>query len=209
MIASLRGEVVDLGGNHCVIECAGVGYLVNITARLASRLTRHEETLLLTTMTVREDAMTLYGFENTQEREMFALLRTVSTVGPKVAMAILAVLSPADIAHAVATKNAKALQAASGVGKRLAERLLVELKDKVEVFADRAEVAGEVSQAGVGGNVAAGVVLKADMDQVVGALVGLGFPEVEANSAAEAVVAADPTLDTSMALKAALKMLGN
>ncbi|ALA67325.1 Holliday junction branch migration protein RuvA [Corynebacterium lactis] len=209
MIASLRGEVVDLGGNYCVIECAGVGYLVSITARLASRLTRHEETLLLTTMAVREDAMTLYGFENTQEREMFALLRTVSTVGPKVAMAILAVLSPADIAHAVATKNAKALQAASGVGKRLAERLLVELKDKVEVFEDRAEIAGEDSQAGAGGIAAAGVALKADMAQVVGALVGLGFPEVEANSAAEAVVAADPTLDTSMALKAALKVLGN
>nr|WP_120492454.1 Holliday junction branch migration protein RuvA [Corynebacterium lactis] len=208
MIASLRGEVIDLGANYCVIECAGVGYLVSITGRLAASLTRHEETLLLTTMAVREDAMTLYGFSTAQEREMFGLLRTVSTVGPKVAMAILAVLTPADIAHAVATKNAKALQAASGVGKRLAERLLVELKDKVEAFADRAQPQGDGASVADGGSVAAGMVLRADLDQVVGALVGLGFPEADASSAAESVVAADPTLDTSMALKAALKMLG-
>ena len=135
---------------------------------------------------------------------MFALLRTVSTVGPKVAMSVLSVLSPAEIANAVASKNAKALQAANGVGKRLAERLLVELKDKVEVFADRAVSQPEEAASGA----APGIVLKADLDQVVGALVGLGFPEADANEAAETVVRIDPTLDTSMALKAALKTLG-
>ena len=143
MIASLRGEVIDLGADYCVIECGGVGHLVTITGRLASQLVRHEQTFMLTTMAVREDAITLFGFANSQEREMFALLRTVSTVGPKVAMSVLSVL-----------------------------------------------------------------VLKADLDQVVGALVGLGFPEADANEAAETVVRIDPTLDTSMALKAALKTLG-
>ncbi|MGK8360340.1 Holliday junction branch migration protein RuvA [Corynebacterium amycolatum] len=204
MIASLRGEVIDLGADYCVIECGGVGHLVTITGRLASQLVRHEQTFMLTTMTVREDAITLFGFANSQEREMFALLRTVSTVGPKVAMSVLSVLSPAEIANAVASRNAKALQSANGVGKRLAERLLVELKDKVEVFADRA-----ISQPEEAANGAApGIVLKADLDQVVGALVGLGFPESDANEAAETVVRIDPTLDTSMALKAALKTLG-
>lgn len=204
MIASLRGEVIDLGAAYCVIECGGVGHLVTITGRLASQLVRHEQTFMLTTMAVREDAITLFGFANSQEREMFALLRTVSTVGPKVAMSVLSVLSPAEIANAVASKNAKALQAANGVGKRLAERLLVELKDKVEVFADRAVSRPEEAANGA----APGIVLKADLDQVVGALVGLGFPEADANEAAETVVRIDPTLDTSMALKAALKTLG-
>ena len=204
MIASLRGEVIDLGADYCGIECGGVGHLVTITGRLASQLVRHEQTFMLTTMAVREDAITLFGFANSQEREMFALLRTVSTVGPKVAMSVLSVLSPAEIANAVASKNAKALQAANGVGKRLAERLLVELKDKVEVFADRAVSQPEEAASGA----APGIVLKADLDQVVGALVGLGFPEADANEAAETVVRIDPTLDTSMALKAALKTLG-
>lgn len=204
MIASLRGEVIDLSADYCVIECGGVGHLVTITGRLASQLVRHEQTFMLTTMAVREDAITLFGFANSQEREMFALLRTVSTVGPKVAMSVLSVLSPAEIANAVASKNAKALQAANGVGKRLAERLLVELKDKVEVFADRAVSPPEEAANGA----APGLVLKADLDQVVGALVGLGFPEADANEAAETVVRIDPTLDTSMALKAALKTLG-
>ncbi|MDO5029155.1 MAG: Holliday junction branch migration protein RuvA [Corynebacterium sp.] len=204
MIASLRGEVIDLGADFCVIECGGVGHLVTITGKVASQLVRHEETFMLTTMTVREDAITLFGFANSQEREMFALLRSVSTVGPKVAMAILSVLTPAEIANAVASKNGKALQAANGVGKRLAERLLVELKDKVEVFADRAVSSTE----GTAGVAAPGIELKADLDQVVGALVGLGFPESEANAAAESVVRIDPSLDTSMALRAALKTLG-
>lgn len=204
MIASLRGDVIDLGADYCVIECGGVGHLVTITGRLASQLVRHEQTFMLTTMTVREDAITLFGFATSQEREMFALLRTVSTVGPKVAMSVLSVLSPAEIANAVASKNAKALQAANGVGKRLAERLLVELKDKVEVFADRAVTQPEEAVNGT----APGIVLKADLDQVVGALVGLGFPEADANQAAETVVRIDPNLDTSMALKAALKTLG-
>lgn len=204
MIASLRGEVIDLGADYCVIECGGVGHLVTITGRLASQLVRHEDTFMLTTMTVREDAITLFGFANSQEREMFTLLRSVSTVGPKVAMSVLSALSPAEIANAVAAKNAKALQAANGVGKRLAERLLVELKDKVEVFADQ-----PVSQLeAAAGTPAPGLVLKADVDQVVGALVGLGFPEPDANEATETVVRIDPTLDTSMALKAALKLLG-
>lgn len=205
MIASLRGEVVDLGADYCVIECAGVGHLVSITGKTASRLTRHEETFMLTTMAVREDAVTLFGFNDKLEREMFALLRTVSTVGPKVAMSILSVLSPAEIAHAVSTKNAKALQAASGVGKRLAERLLVELKDKVEAYADQS-TAAEVAQGEVPHGV--GYQLDVDMNQVIGALTGLGFGEDEAVQATESVVKADPTLDTSTALRAALKLLG-
>lgn len=205
MIASLRGEVVDLGADYCVIECGGVGHLVTVTGKTASSLVRQEETFLLTTMTVREDAISLFGFKDNVEREMFALLRTVATVGPKVAMNILSVLSPADIAKAVSTKNAKALQAASGVGKRLAERLLVELKDKAEAFAEEpnvAEIQGEQVATG------AAYQLDYDLNQVIGALTGLGFDESDAVSAAESVVAADPTLDTSAALRASLKLLG-
>lgn len=204
MIASLRGEIVDLGANYCVVECGGVGHLVTITGATAAVLTRNEETFLLTTLVVREDAMTLFGFQNRVEREMFDVLRAVSGVGPKVAMSILSILGPADIARAVATKNAKALQAANGVGKRMADRLIVELKDKVGAFEEFGSA--EDTQA----NLPRGekVVMSADLDQVIGALTGLGFPDAEAKEAAEGVVAAEPTLDTSAALRAALKVLG-
>ena len=204
MIASLRGEVLALGADYCVIECAGVGYQVGITPRTAATLTRHQETLLLTQMIVREDAMTLFGFASNEEREMFGLLRTVSTVGPKVALAILTVMTPVEIANAVANKNTKALQAATGVGKRLAERLIVELKEKVAIFAS--PVAS--SDVAAGNPVATPLAVAADINQVAGALTGLGFAEDEAVAAVETVVREDPTLDTSLALRAALKMLG-
>ncbi len=210
MIASVRGTVIDMGASHVVVECGGVGHLVTVTARTAATLTRGEEGFLLTTLVVREDAMTLYGFAAAPEREMFELLQTVSGLGPRLAMAVLQVLDPADVAAAVAGGDAKRLQAANGVGKRMAERMLVELKDKVASFAvpASADAAGSGAGAADGRPGANAKGPAADADQVVGALTGLGFSEQEASAAVEEVLAADPALDTSAALRASLKALG-
>lgn len=210
MIASVRGTVIDMGAAHVVIECGGVGHLVTVTARTGATLTRGEEGFLLTTLVVREDAMTLYGFASSQEREMFELLQTVSGLGPRLAMAVLQVLDPTDVAAAVAAGDSKRLQAANGVGKRMAERMLVELKDKVAPFAAPAGADASTEEAAAAGT-RPGANAKApaaDADQVVGALTGLGFREQEASAAVADVLAADPTLDTSAALRAALKELG-
>ena len=210
MIASVRGTVIDMGAAHVVVECGGVGHLITVTARTGATLIRGEEGFLLTTLVVREDAMTLYGFASANEREMFELLQTVSGLGPRIAMAVLQVLDPGDVATAVAAGDAKRLQAANGVGKRMAERMLVELKDKVAAFAvpvgaDASSDGGAVAGGRPGANAKAPA---ADADQVVGALTGLGFREQEASAAVEEVLAADPALDTSAALRASLKALG-
>ena len=210
MIASVRGTVIDMGAAHVVIECGGVGHLVTVTARTGATLTRGEEGFLLTTLVVREDAMTLYGFASSQEREMFELLQTVSGLGPRLSMAVLQVLDPTDVAAAVAAGDSKRLQAANGVGKRMAERMLVELKDKVAPFAAPAGAGAPTEDAAAAGT-RPGANAKApaaDADQVVGALTGLGFREQEASAAVADVLVADPTLDTSAALRAALKELG-
>lgn len=210
MIASVRGTVIDMGAAHVVIECGGVGHLVTVTARTGATLTRGEEGFLLTTLVVREDAMTLYGFASSQEREVFELLQTVSGLGPRLALAVLQVLDPTDVAAAVAAGDSKRLQAANGVGKRMAERMLVELKDKVAPFAAPAGADASTEEAAAAG-ARPGANAKApaaDTDQVVGALTGLGFREQEASAAVADVLAADPTLDTSAALRAALKELG-
>ena len=122
MIASLRGTVIDMGAGFVVVECGGVGHLVQVTAKTAAGLTRGEEGFLRTALVVREDAMILYGFGAEAERDMFDVLQTVSGLGPKLAMAVLQVLDPAEIALAVNAGDGKKLQMASGVGKRMADR---------------------------------------------------------------------------------------
>lgn len=203
MIASVRGEVVDLGAGFAVVECAGVGHLVTATARTLATLCRGEPARLLTTLVVREDSMTLYGFADDEERRMFEVLQTVSKLGPRLALAVLEALTPAEIAAAVAAEDAKALARANGVGTRMAARMIVELGEKVAPFAapagePAAGAAGPAPAAAAGG---AG-------ETVVEALLGLGFARPEAAAAADRVLAADPELDVSGALRAALAELG-
>ncbi|MFW8622686.1 Holliday junction branch migration protein RuvA [Corynebacterium glutamicum] len=203
MIASLRGTVINIGLSSAVIECNGVGYEVVTTPNTLSQLVRGEEALVLTTMVVREDAMKLYGFIDNESREMFSVLQTVSGLGPRLALACESVLSPLEISQAITNADAKTLQRVPGVGKRMADRLIVELKGKVAAFA-----AGVVDEGGEqislpNANIASEVVV----EQVSQALVGLGFSEKQSDDAVSFVLAADPTLDTSGALRAALAKL--
>ena len=138
MIASLRGTVIDKGLDFVVIECGGVGYECMGTATTIGDLPRGEEVFVTTAMVVREDSQTLYVFKDRDEKRAFATLQSVSGVGARLALAILSVISPQELALAVSNGDHKTLQKAPGVGKRLAERMAVDLKGKV---ADLGEVA--------------------------------------------------------------------
>ncbi len=198
MIASVRGEVLEIGLDHVVLEAAGVGYRLNATPATLAGLTSGETARLYTAMIVREDSMTLFGFADTEARDLFGLLQTVSGVGPRLAMAVLAVLEPEALRKALAESNVAALTRVPGIGKRGAERMVVELRDKVDL------VPVQSGPPGAGPT----PVVTPVRDQVVDALTGLGFPIKQAEPAVDGVLAEQPDLDTSRALRAALAVLG-
>ncbi|MDV3124949.1 Holliday junction branch migration protein RuvA [Mycobacterium sp. 21AC1] len=193
MIASVRGEVIDIALDHAVIEAAGVGYKVMATPSTLANLRRGTEARLITAMIVREDSMTLYGFADGDSRDLFLTLLGVSGVGPKIGLATLAVYDPQGLRQALADGDITALTRVPGIGKRGAERMVLELRDKI----------GPVGQSG--GSVAIGHAVRAP---VVEALVGLGFAAKQAEEATDKVLANDPEATTSGALRAALSMLG-
>ncbi|AMY18960.1 MULTISPECIES: Holliday junction branch migration protein RuvA [Nocardiaceae] len=196
MISSVRGTVLDIALDHVVVEAGGLGYRVNVTPATLASLTRGAEATLVTSMIVREDSMTLYGFTDGTSRDLFGLLQTVSGVGPRLAMAVLAVLEPDALRTALADGNTAALTRVPGIGKRGAERMVVELRDKIDGV-----VAAPPTAAGPAGTGAV-------RDQVVEALVGLGFPVKHAETAVDAVLADTPDATTATALRSALSTLG-
>ncbi|MEO9223059.1 MAG: Holliday junction branch migration protein RuvA [Mycobacteriaceae bacterium] len=194
MISSVRGEVLAVALDHAVLEVGGVGLAVQATPATLGGLRTGTEGRLATTLIVREDSLTLYGFADTESRELFGLLLTVSGVGPRLAMATLAVLEPDALRTALSEENVTALTRVPGVGKRGAERMIVELKDKV-----RAGVSAASVNSTTGGAV---------RSQVLEALVGLGFPTKQAEQSVDAVLAATPDAATAVALRTALNSLG-
>lgn len=194
MIASVRGEVIDIALDHAVIEAAGVGYKVMATPSTLATLRRGAESRLITAMIVREDSMTLYGFADAEARDLFSTLLGVSGVGPKIALATLAVYDAPTLRQALADGDVTALTRVPGIGKRGAERMVLELRDKI----------GPVS-AGPGVTAAGGHAVRGP---VVEALVGLGFAAKQAEEATDKVLADDPDATTAGALRAALSMLG-
>ena len=135
MIASLRGLLAERSAHACVIEAGGVGYLVSVSTRTARALPEPGSAVfLLTHQVVREDALMLFGFADATERRLFELLITVSGVGPKVALGVLSGLEPGALARAIRDEHIAALVAVPGVGRKTAERLVVELRDKLELI---------------------------------------------------------------------------
>lgn len=196
MIASVRGEVLGIELDHAVVEVGGVGLAVHATPGTLAGLRRGEQARLATALVVREDSLTLFGFADREERELFTLLQTVSGVGPRLALATLAVLDPDTLRRALADGDVAVLTRVPGVGRKGAERLVVELRDKV--------VAPSVAAP------AAALPASADpcRDQVVEALVGLGFTARPAEQAVDAVLAEQGGADASVLLRAALGRLG-
>lgn len=175
MISSVRGEVLSVGLDHAVIEVGGVGLAVHAVPATLATLRRGEQARLDTALVVREDSLTLYGFADGAARELFGLLQTVSGVGPRLALAMLAVLDPERLRAALGEGNLSTLMQVPGIGRKGAERLVVELRDKV----------GALVPASPGAATAGGAV----RTQVTEALVGLGFPARQAEQTVEAVLA--------------------
>lgn len=197
MIASVRGEVLEVALDHAVIEAAGVGYRINATPSTLATLRTGTEVRLITAMIVREDSMTLYGFTDSEARDLFLTLLSVSGVGPRLAMATLAVHDAAALRQALHDSDVAALTRVPGIGKRGAERMIVELRDKIGAAGAAGAPAGALP---VNGHAVRG--------PVVEALVGLGFAVKQAEEATDKVLATEQEPTTSAALRAALSLLG-
>lgn len=194
MIAAVRGEVLEVALDHAVIEAAGVGYKVMAAPSTLAALRRGSEARLITAMIVREDSMTLYGFADGEARDLFLTLLGVSGVGPKIALATLAVYDATALRRALADGDVAALTRVPGIGKRGAERMVLELRDKIGALP--------------GGSAASAAVGHAVRAPVIEALVGLGFPVKQAEEATDKVLAGDSEVSTAGALRAALSLLG-
>lgn len=148
MIGRLRGTVVERTISHVVIDVGGVGYSVAVTPRTLGDLPAlGEDAVLHTHLHVREDQLALYGFASADERDLFVLLLGVAGVGPKMALAICATFSPDELRSVVSTNDQAALTSVPGIGKRSAEKLMVELRPKMEVIGESTLVAGPLNEA--------------------------------------------------------------
>ncbi len=193
MISSLRGTVLAVSGTQAVIDVGGVGYAIAVTPQHALQLRIGAEAVVHTTLIVREDDMSLYAFEDLDAQQVFDLLRGVTGVGPKSAMAVLASMTPDQIADAVASENDSAFRKVSGIGPKTAKLIIVSLTGKV--FARTTPSAAAPAQRAGGAD-------------VVVALVGLGWPERVAQATVEEVIAETGGGSTQVLLRAALSRLG-
>ncbi len=200
MIASLRGKVQCKQPGIVVLDVGGVGYEVITSSRTYDILpSTGEEVFLLVQTNVREDAITLFGFGNMEEKELFLLLNSVSGVGPKLAMAILSGIGAADLCQAIAVKDMARLTGLSGVGKKTAQRLCMELGDKV----------GQLSVQGIESNISLDAPAVAEgytLQDAVSALVNLGYPRSTAWQALRAIQQQDPTAVAAMKVEELLRL---
>ncbi|NII50685.1 Holliday junction branch migration protein RuvA [Frigoribacterium endophyticum] len=195
MISSVRGTVLSASGTTVVVEVGGVGLRVGVTAQLALTLRPGETAMLHTALVVREDDLSLFGFADREELEVFDLLRSVTGVGPKSAQGVLGHLSPSQVAHAVADDDDAAFRRVSGIGPKTAKLIVLSLAGKLDVAASAPSVTAASSTAA----------------DVLVALVGLGWSEREAQTAIDSVVAArgdDVAAAVPQLLRAALGHLG-
>jgi Holliday junction DNA helicase RuvA len=195
VISSVRGEVLGVELDHVVVEVGGVGLAVHATPGTLAELRRGQRALLATALVVREDSLTLFGFADREERELFTLLQTVGGVGPRLALATLAVLDPGTLRRALVDGDLAVLTRVPGIGRKGAERMVIELRDKVTA-PQPAPAAAAPAAAGT------------RREQVVEALLGLGFTVKPAEQAVDAVLDQQDDGDASALLRAALSRLG-
>lgn len=196
MISSVRGEVIAIGLDHAVVEVGGVGLAVQATPNTLATLRRGHQARLATALVVREDSLTLFGFTDDEQRDVFGLLQSVAGIGPRMALATLAVLDPDALTTALVQGDVKALTRVPGIGAKVAQRMVLELKDKVV-----APVSAPVLVPPRPGG-------DPRREQVVEALLGLGFTARPAEAAVDNALAADGEADASTLLRAALAALG-
>ena len=201
MIAYVKGIIEDITEDNAVIDVNGIGYNVKISADTASRLPGIGEAVKLYTYTcVREDAFQLFGFLTRSDLEIFKKLITVNGIGPKGGLAILSVMDADDLRFAIMSGDAKTISKAPGIGAKTAQRVILDLKDKISI--DDEMISREIAQGSA-------VSLRADTPQkqeAIAALVSLGYGQAESTRAVNAIEDIE-TLDSGAVLKAALKKL--
>jgi Holliday junction DNA helicase RuvA len=199
MIEYIKGELTDLTPALATVEAAGVGYGLNISLNTFSAIQGKKEVRLYVYEAIREDAYVLYGFVNKKEREMFLLLITVNGVGANTARMMLSGMSVAELCNAISTGNAKLIQSIKGVGKMTAQRIIVDLRDKIVTLG----IADEIP---AGGNMQAPV-NNAVRDEAVSALTMLGFAPAPSQKVVVQILQEQPALPVEQVVKLALKQI--
>lgn len=218
MIAKLRGIVDTIGEDYCIIDVNGVGYLVYASSKTLSRLIKGNQFSLLIETVVREDSISLFGFYDAWEKEWFLTLTKVQGVGAKVCLSILSALSPSQLAQAVSAQDKASFTRASGVGPKLAARLVTELKDKIvsvplelvnrgdmSTVADNTMSSTDVETTVYEDALPGRVENPMKLDDAISALVNLGYQRLEAYQAVNKANVAKPDADVSELIKLALK----
>ena len=193
MITHIQGKLVEKNPTDVVIDCNGIGYLLNISLHTYSQLPDKENIKLFTHLQVKEDSHTLFGFSSLAEREIFRLLISVSGIGASTARTMLSALTPKQVREAIATENIALIQSIKGIGLKTAQRTIIELKDKILKVYDIDEVS--VSQ----DNTA--------KDEALSALEVLGFNKKQAERVIDKFVASQPQANVETIIKEALKSL--
>ena len=200
MIEYVRGELAELTPAYAVVEAHGVGYGLSISLNTYSGIQNKKEVKLYVVESIREDAYALFGFSTKQEREMFLLLITVSGVGANTARMILSAMSPAELCNVISSGNEKMLKTVKGIGLRTAQRIIVDLRDKIAVegIADQMPAAGVAAGSGMNNEV---------RDEAIGALTMLGFSPAPSAKVVVEILKAQPDLKVEEVIKLALKQI--
>ncbi len=193
MITHLKGRLVEKNPTFVVIECAGVGYFVNISLHTFSNISGSESIQLYTHLQVKEDSHTLFGFAEKSEREIFRLLLSVSGIGSSIARTMLSSLTPVQIKNAIASGDVPTIQAVKGIGAKTAQRVILDLKDKVLKIYDIDEVSPNSNNT--------------SKEEALSALEVLGFARRQSENAVDKVLSQDSTLSVEDIIKHALKNL--
>ena len=200
MIEYVRGELAELTPAYAVVEAHGVGYGLSISLNTYSGILNKKEVKLYVVESIREDAYALFGFSTKQEREMFLLLITVSGVGANTARMILSAMSPAELCNVISSGNEKMLKTVKGIGLRTAQRIIVDLRDKIAVegIADQMPAAGVAAASAMNNEV---------RDEAIGALTMLGFSPAPSAKLVSAILTDNPQLPVEQVVKLALKQI--
>ena len=194
MIEYIKGRIDEITPTYAVIETqGGVGYMLNITLNAYTQLQGQPSARLYVHEAIREDAYVLYGFIDRRERELFLNLISVSGVGPSTARVILSSLTPADLENAIISGNLRVLKAVKGIGAKTAERIIVDLKDKINMGDDSLDITVPSSNE--------------SFDEALAALVMLGFPKPVSQKVLKKLYTGNPAISVEDAIKQALKMM--
>ncbi len=195
MIEYIKGDITDITPAMAVLECNGVGYGINISLNTYTTIQHLNRTKLYVYEAIREDAHVLYGFADKQERELFLLLISVSGIGGNTARMILSALSPSELCNVISTGNDKLLKTVKGIGLKTAQRIIVDLKDKIKTTG--AVASGEMFP----------VQVSEIQEEAVAALTMLGFPQAPSLKVVQAIIKEEPSAPVEKVIKLALKRL--